>query len=341
MSRKPVVLITGAGGEIGHGLIQKLQLMGRPMITLDLVPIAGDLAGLVRQHYTGSILDKQILDRILTEYEIDLIFHLAAVLSTRGEFAPIIAHQVNVEGTLNMLEFAQHQGESHGRSVTFLYPSSIAVYGFANLQEKNRAGKVCEELYNHPITMYGCNKLYGEQLGNYYCNYYKQLAALESSMRVDFRGLRFPGLISAQTLPSGGTSDYAPEMIHAAAMGKSYDCFVRDNSKIPFMAMPDAIDSLLQLASVPRKDLSRVVYNVGAFAPSVEQMKKLIFEEFPLAQIGTKIDEKRQRIIDSWPEDVDDSAARNDWGHAPRYDLNSAFRDYLFPKIKERYHGTK
>ena len=122
------------------------------------------------------------------------MFHLAALLSTRSEFTPLSAHQVNVEGTLNLLEFAQHEAESHGNPVIFMYPSSIAVYGLPSLDEKKRVGRVSEDLYTHPTTMYGCNKLYCEQLGHYYSRFYKQLAAESASGRVDFRCVRFPGL---------------------------------------------------------------------------------------------------------------------------------------------------
>lgn len=340
MSRKPVVLITGASGEIGHGLIERLAGdPERPVITLDLSPLAPELASLVRQHYVGSILDPQLLDRILAEYEIDLVFHLAAVLSTRGEFAPVTAHKVNVEGTLAMLEFAQRQGESHGRPVTFLYPSSIAAYGLPSVAAKRQAGKVKEEQFNSPTTMYGCNKLYGELLGAYYAEHYKQLSADPVRGRVDFRGIRFPGLISAVTLPSGGTSDYAPEMIHAAADKKPYACFVRPDTRIPFMAMPDAIEALVKLALVPKEKLGRRVYNIGAFSPSAEQVREIVVGAFPGTAITTAVDAKRQGIVDSWPEDVDDSAARRDWGHAPKYDLQRAFRDYLIPTIRKRYDG--
>ncbi len=338
MSRKPVVLITGASGEIGHGLIERLAANPeRPVITLDLSPLAAELAPQVRQHYIGSILDPQLLDRILAEYEIDLIFHLAAVLSTRGEFAPVTAHKVNVEGTLAMLEFAQRQGESHGRPVVFLYPSSIAAYGLPNLAAKHQAGKVKEDQFNTPTTMYGCNKLYGELLGTYYTGHYKQLSAERVPGKVDFRGIRFPGLISAVTLPSGGTSDYAPEMIHAAAEHKPYACFVRPDTRIPFMAMPDAIEALVKLAQVGKERLSRRVYNTGAFSPSAEEIRKIVAAAFPNAAISTMVDEKRQGIVDSWPEDVDDSAARRDWGHSPRYDFEHAFRDYLIPTIRKQY----
>ena len=208
----------------------------------------------------------------------ELVFHLAALLSTRSEFTPVTAHQVNVEGTLNLLEFAQHEAESHGRPVVFIYPSSIAAYGLPDVATKARAGRVKEDEWTHPTTMYGCNKLYCEQLGHYYARHYKQLAAETASGRVDFRCVRFPGLISALTVPSGGTSDYAPEMIHAAAKGEPYACFVRPDTRIPFMAMPDGVDALLTLAAAPRDALSRTAYNVGAFNPSAEEIRDVVLD---------------------------------------------------------------
>ncbi len=332
--RKSVVLITGASGEIGHGLIARLAPGGeRAIITLDLNPLTPELAPLVRQQLVGSILDTQLLERILAEYEVDLVFHLAALLSTRCEFTPTSAHRVNVEGTMNVLEFAQKQGESHGRPVVFLYPSSIAAYGLPSREVKARAGRVKEDEYNRPVTMYGCNKLYCEQLGRYYSRHYKQLLAVPMAGHVDFRCIRFPGLISAETAPSGGTSDYAPEMLHAAARGLRYGCFVRPDTRIPFMAMPDAVDALVQLASVPRARLTQPVYNIGAFNPSAGEIRDLVVKAFPRAEVTTEVDVKRQGIVDSWPEDVDDGAARRDWGFRPRYGLEGAFAEYLIPTI--------
>jgi nucleoside-diphosphate-sugar epimerase len=245
---------------------------------------------------------------------------------------------VNVEGTLNLLEFAQQEGESHGRPVVFMYPSSIAAYGLPDLATKTRAGRVGEDEWLHPTTMYGCNKLYCEQLGAYYARHYKQLAAEPQSGRVDFRCLRFPGLISATTVPSGGTSDYAPELIHAAARGEPYECFVRPDTRIPFMAMPDAVDALIALAAVPRERLTRTAYNVRAFNPSAEEIADVAVKAFPNARISWSIDPRRQEIVDSWPADVNDEAARRDWGFSPRYDFDSAFEKYLIPRIKNR-HG--
>ena len=336
--RKPVVLITGAGGEIGHGLIAKITESGRQsVVTLDLNPLAPALARQVQREFTGSILDKPLLERILAEFEVDTVYHLAALLSTRSEFTPTTAHQVNVEGTLHLLEFSQREAESHGRPVVFVYPSSIAAYGLPDLATKTRAGRVREDDYNTPTTMYGCNKLYCEQLGRYYARHYKQLSAEPQAGRVDFRCVRFPGLISALTVPSGGTSDYAPEMIHAAAKGEPYVCFVRPDARIPFMAMPDAVEALLALAAAPKGALTRTAYNLGAFSPSAQEIYELVHAAFPAAAMSWKTDMKRQGIVDSWPADVDDSAARRDWGFAPAYDMRRAFSEYLIPTIRARY----
>jgi len=336
--RKPVVVITGAGGEIGHGLIEQLAAEGsRPIVTLDVNPLEESLGRLVEREFTGSILDRNLLERIHTEFEVDQVFHLAALLSTRSEFSPVMAHEVNVEGTLNLLEFAQHEAESHGRPVAFLYPSSIAAYGLPSLEAKAQAGRVKEHEWTHPTTMYGCNKLYCEQLGEYYARHYKQLSAESMAGRVDFRAVRFPGLISAVTAPSGGTSDYAPEMIHAAAAGKAYACFVRPDARIPFMAMPDGVEALLMLAAAPREALNQTTYNLGAFAPTADEVRQEVLKAFPDARVSFEIDTKRQGIIDSWPADVDDSAARRDWGFAPKYDFERAFQDYLIPTIRTKY----
>ena len=134
--------------------------------------------------------------------------------------------------------------------------------------------------------------------------------------------MRFPGLISAMTVPSGGTSDYAPEMIHAAANGEPYACFVRPDTRIPFMAMPDGVEALMRLAAAPRERLTRTAYNVAAFNPSAEEIRAIVARGVSRGDASTyDVDEKRQGIVDSWPADVDDSAARRDWGFSPAYDF--------------------
>ena len=334
--RTPVSLVTGAGGEIGHGLVTTMARAGRALVTIDLQPLDATLRPLVVREFVGSVMDTNLLERVLAEFEVEMVVHLAALLSTRSEFTPVAAHQVNVDGTLNLLEFAQREGESHGYPVRFLYPSSVAVFGLPDLETKRRVGPVSEEAWNTPHTMYGCNKLYCEHLGRYYARHYKQLAAQALGM-VDFRCVRFPGLISAMTTPSGGTSDYASELIHASAQGVPYACFVRPDTRIPFMAMPDAVDALARLAETPRSQLTRTAYNLTAFSPTALEMYDIVTAAFPAAAVTWRTDVKRQRIVDSWPEDMDDAAARSDWGWAPGYDLRRAFEAYLIPAIRERY----
>jgi nucleoside-diphosphate-sugar epimerase len=334
--RKRVILITGAVGEIGQALVEKLSNSeSNHLLSLDLKPLPAHLTG-ASTHVTGDILDWALLSRLVSEYEIDVIYHLAALLSTRAEFTPEMAHRVNVEGTMRLLQLAADQSERRDQPVHFIFPSSVAAFGLPDLQTKLRDSRVREWEWNSPTTMYGCNKLYCEMMGTYYSTHYHQLAARRPTM-LDFRAVRFPGLISAFTVPSGGTSDFAPEMLHAAARGKPYHCFVREDTRIPFMAMPDAVTALLKLASSPVEKLRRRVYNVTSFSPTAGEVRKLVLKAFPEAEIDFEADLKRQGIVDSWPADLDDSAARKDWGWQPAYDMERAFHDYLIPNIIERY----
>lgn len=335
---KPVVLVTGANGEIGRTLLQKLHTDGRyRVVTVDLTPLPERYRGFCLETYAGNIMDRYLLDQIAAHHEIEVVFHLAALLSTRGERDPELAHQVNVEGTLHLLRMAQNQSGRLGRPVRFLFPSSIAVYGLPSVEEKTKAGRVKEQEWNVPITMYGCNKLYCEHLGRYFTNYFRQLGALATAARLDFRSIRFPGLISAETVPTGGTSDFGPEMLHAAAQKQPYRCFVGPDAKIPFMAMPDAVTSLLHLLEADRAKLSSTVYNVSAFSVSAAEIAARVQKAFPGAKISFEPDAVRSKIVDSWPEDIDDTLARNDWGWKPAYDFDRAFDEYLLPTIRRRY----
>ncbi len=332
------ILITGANGEIGHGLIEQLSEQGGVhIVAMDLTPLEDSVRLRCHRIVTGDILDSHLLETLSTEHNFDTIYHLAALLSTRAERQPTLAHRVNVDGSLNLLEIAVTQSRLQGREIKFIYPSSIAVYGLPDIAIKKQAGKIKEYEWLAPRTMYGINKLYTEQLGRYYANYYRQLDAEPPKGQVDFRGVRFPGLISAVTLPTGGTSDFAPEMLHMAAKNRTYSCFVRQDTCIPFMAMPDAISALLKLQSSPREKLTQMIYNVGAFNPSAFEIFQIIRKAFPKSSVTFESDYRRQAIIDSWPSDVDDSAARTDWDWQPMYNLERAFSEYLVPAVKKQY----
>ena len=340
MAPRSIALITGANGEIGRSLVRALAEGGRHgIVTLDLTPIAEDTRSMCLASYAGHIMDRYLLDQIAAHHEIEIVFHLAALLSTRGERDPELAHQVNVEGTLHLMRMAQNQSARLGRAVRFVFPSSIAVYGLPSVEEKATVGRIREEQWNVPITMYGCNKLYAEHLGRYFTHHFRQLGALAQAARLDFRGLRFPGLISAETVPTGGTSDFGPEMLHAAAQGQPYSCFVGPEARIPFMAMPDAVRAMLGILEADRATLRNTVYNIGAFSVSAEDIAQRVRRAFPKAEIGYAPDAVRARIVDSWPEDVDDSRAQRDWGWTPEYGFDRAFDEYLLPEIGRRYAG--
>jgi nucleoside-diphosphate-sugar epimerase len=333
--RKKVTMITGVSGELGLALVKNLAELGKELLTLDIRPLPAEYSQF-SFHIQGDILDKSLLNRLISEYEIETIFHLAALLSTRAEFTPVAAHQVNVEGTMGLLQLAAEQSEWRGVPLKFIFPSSIAAYGMPDLETKSQFTRVREWEWNYPITMYGCNKLYCEMLGTYFSRNYRQLAA-DPPLMLDFRCLRFPGLISAFTLPSGGTSDYGPEMLHAAAKDELYSAFVRPDTQIPFMAMPDAVNALLLLSQAPKNALSRTVYNVTSFSLTANQFRGQVLKAFSGAKIDFKPDLKRQRIVDSWPADLNDNDARRDWGWKPEYNVERSFDEYLIPNILKQY----
>jgi len=333
--RDKSVLVTGACGEIGQALVQSLSERGFRIVTADLVVLPDAIKSLSAEHIQGDLVNRI---KIFYDYDFDIIFHLAASLSSKAEIATEEAHRINVEGTMQLLMLAAYKSEKLQKPVKFLFPSSIAVFGFPDRNAKQSAGRVKEEEWNTPHTMYGCNKLYCEKLGIYYSNFCGQrhLDPAPPKM-VDFRAIRFPGLVSACTMPSGGTSDYGPEMLHSAAAGRPYACFVDPGTRIPFMAMPDAIKSILLLTDAPRPGLTSQVYNIAAFSLTAAEFRQRALKAFPGAQISYKPNPRRQGIVDSWPEDVDDGLARRDWGWKPDYDADKFFDEYFLPEIKKIY----
>ncbi len=339
---KPAVLITGVEGEIGRGLLKHYASDNNyQVVTLDLTKSSNQERYPEVDFLQGNILDKDLIEQINQKYEIEMIFHLAAILSTGGEKNPIATHQVNVQGSINILELAKVQSDKQRKSVKVIFPSTIAVYGLLGAAPEERQTKTKESQFLQPITMYGMNKLYVEHLGRYFDGYFRYLDNDPSNIKIDFRSVRLPGVISAESIPGGGTSDYGPEMLHAAALGKPYGCFVKPGTRLPFMVMPDAVKALTDIALADRAGLSRKVYNVTSFSMTAEEIRQEAIALFGgEGAITYEIDEQRLRIVESWPGDVDDSAARDDWGWNPSYDQERAFKEYLSPGIRAQYENS-
>jgi nucleoside-diphosphate-sugar epimerase len=330
------VLVTGASGEMGHVLLPALRNAGWEVVALDLAAPAPELARHCLETVAASVADAGTLGELFARHHFDAVFHLAATLSSKAEKDPDFAHEINVDATVRLFRLCREDARATGRNVLFLFPSSIAVYGLPGREAKNAAGAVAEDEWLFPSGAYGIHKLHDEHLGAYYT----ARALREGEPGLDFRAIRFPGLISAETLPTGGTSDFAPEMIHAAAQGRPYPCFVSAETRIPFMTMPDAIDAFLRLANAPAQALTTRVYNIGAFNPSAEEIRREVLAHFPQARITFEPAGFRQAIVDTWPAGLDDRKARADWGHAPRHGLREAVADYLVPALLRRYATT-
>lgn len=324
----PVTLVTGSAGEIGTALVRELSKRGA-VVTTDLRAAPETPTGLL-EHFEGDILDERIWSAFSSRYRPAAVFHLAAVLSTRAESVPETAHRVNVEGAARLLRLGVQQA-TPAEPVRFLFPSSIAVYGLRSRLHKAAAGAVSEDEHLEPATLYGAQKLYIERLG----------AAMEREHPgLDFRAIRFPGLISCDTLPQGGTSDWAPELLHAAARGEPCAFFVRGDARLPFCAMPDAVRGFIALADADKAALCRTAYNLGGPSYSADEIVARVRRDFPDAEVRTTLDEARDRIVASWPGAVDDAAARRDFGWAPQHERETLFSRYLVPGIRERYART-
>ena len=315
------ILVTGATGQIGS----ELTLLLRERYGSENVVAAGHRRPpSPKLAQSGpfvklDVTDRGALEEIILEHEIEVIYHLAAVLSATGEKDPQLAWRVNMDGLYNVLEVARDRGIKQ-----VFWPSSIAVFGPRTPRENTPQDTVLS-----PTTMYGVTKVAGESL----CEYYHLRYGL------DVRGLRFPGIISSETPPGGGTTDYAVEIFYRAVEGQPYTCFVRPDTVLPMMYMPDCLKATLQLMEADPQCLRYRIYNVTALSFSAEELAREIGKHVPGFQVGYEPD-FRQEIADSWPRTIDDSAAREDWGWQPDYDLTNMVEDML-ARLKQRLAREK
>ena len=312
------ILVIGAGGQIGTVLCESL----REVYGIDHV-IAADINhpkdSVIGYFEKLDVLDAKRLSEIVEKYKITQIYHLAALLSATGEKNPLLAWRINMGGLIHVLETARNYGIKK-----IFHPSSIAAFG-GHTPKKNTPQSTILE----PETIYGITKKAGEDLGNYYFHKYG----------IDVRGIRYPGLISYQSLPGGGTTDYAVDIFYKAIDHLPFECFLEENTMLPMMYMPDAIRATLELMEAPLEKLSHhYAYNVSAFSFTPLEITKEIQKHYPEFKVTYKPD-YRQKIAESWIENIDDSVARLDWGWKPTYDLASMTEDMILNLKKRKSRG--
>ncbi len=317
-ARSPRILVTGSVGQIGSELTPALRLR----YGSQNVVAAGHRtppSPALRDAGPFEIIDcshKNSLEAVVDKYDINTIYHLAAILSAAGEKNPQAAWDVNINGLYNVLEVARER-----KLDRVFCPSSIAAFGPQTPRDNTP-----QETVLRPRTMYGVTKVAGELL----CDYYFQ------RFGVDVRGVRYPGIISSETAPGGGTTDYAVHIFYEAIKFKRYNCFLREDSVLPMMYMPDCIKATIDLMEADVSCLTRHSdYNLAAFSFSPTELVAEIHKHLPELACTYNPD-FRQKIADSWPRSIDDSAARRDWGWRPDYDLAGMVKDML-DKLGQRH----
>ena len=313
-------LVTGAIGQIGSDLTIALRKrFGEERVIATDIRMPAD----VTLRDSGpfeflDVLDEHHIIRVMQQYKIDTIYHLAAVLSAVGEARPGVAWRVNVSGLYNMLETARQY------KCALFFPSSIGAFGPSSPHDNTP-----QETIMRPETMYGVSKLTGELLCDYY---FKRFG-------VDTRGVRFPGLISHQAEPGGGTTDYAVEIFFEAIKHGRYTCYLKADTYLDMMYMPDAVKAMIDLMEAePSKLIHRNAYNISAMSFTPEQLTAEIRSHIPDFVIDYAIDPVRQKIADSWPNYMDDSAARREWGWKHEYDLPQMTRS-MIKEVSQRLGG--
>ncbi|MCB1948944.1 L-threonine 3-dehydrogenase [Nitrosomonas sp.] len=305
------ILVTGATGQIGSELVPAL----RERYGCAQVIAAGHKTkpqpGLAESgtYTTLDVTQIESIEAVVKQYQIDTIFHLAALLSAKAEEKPQLAWKVNMTGLYNVLEV------SRKNECAVFFPSSIGAFGPDTPRDNTP-----QDTLQHPNTMYGVCKVSGELL----CNYYY------TRFGVDTRGVRYPGLISYDTLPGGGTTDYAVEIFYRAIKEKKYNCFLKQGTYLDMMYMPDAVRAAIQLMETDASRLKhRNAFNITAMSFAPEELAASIQKFIPDFFMQYTVDPVRQAIADSWPCHMDDRAAREEWGWEPRYNLESMTQDMI------------
>lgn len=303
------LLVTGSYGQIGTELVGVLRdKYGGENVIATGRKKPPEILTKNGPYYRLDILDENQLQSMLVDYDIDIVIHNASVLSATAEKNPQLAYRTNVEGTYNVMEAVRILGLDQA-----LVPSSIAAFGPSTPRENTP-----NDVVTRPTSIYGVTKVFVELFGEYYKLRYN----------VNFRSLRYPGVISSEALPGGGVTDYAVAIFYEALKEKKYECFLGPDTALPMMYMPDCTKATIDLIEAPEEKLKHRTFNVTAFSFTPSELAEEIKKHIPELEVTYKPD-FRQAIADSWPMSLDDSVARDEWGWKPDYDLPAVVKDML------------
>ena len=308
---KTRILLTGASGQIGTELLKVLRKAhgDSNVVAADIQPLSDPGLRESGPFELCDVTRRDRVDEVVRRHDIGTVYHMAAILSATGEKNPQLAWNVNINGTYNILEIARE----HALARVFI-PSSIAAFGPETPREATP-----QETILRPKTMYGVTKVAGELLADYYVRRFN----------VDVRGCRFPGIISHETLPGGGTTDYAVAIFYEAVKNRRYTCFLREDTRLPMMYMPDCLKSVTDLMAADFGRLRHHAdFNLAAMSFTPAELAAEIKVHIPEFAVAYEPD-FRQAIADSWPTSIDDAAAREEWGWKPGYDLKAMVKDML------------
>ena len=327
---KKAILVTGSNGEIGSELLASMQNNPITKIAIDINEATTSYDNTI--YIKDSITNSASIKKLFGEFMITEVYHFAALLSQTAMENPQLAKEVNEEGSKLIINAAFESGNINKNFVKFFFPSSIAVYGPRKLIEAKETDII------QPTTIYGKNKLLIERYGTE-----KHEESRKNNAGIDFRSIRFPGIISPYTIPNGGTTDFAPQMLHAAAVfllknGKeTYECKISANTKLPFIGIEQAINSIIKLMDM--RDISSELrsFNIQEISLTPNQIIETIKKEFPDFNIKYNVEEKLQSVADTWPDSLNYEKAKKEWDFSTQYNYESFFMDYLIPQIKKYY----
>jgi nucleoside-diphosphate-sugar epimerase len=309
------ILIIGASGQLGSVLTKELQkIHGKKNVIASDIFLDTDFDGIFE---VIDATDLNAIKAIINKYSIKEIYHLAAILSAKGEEKPLSTWDLNIKMMLNVFEASRLNNVKK-----VFFPSSIAVFG-----DQAPLLNTPQSSFLNPATVYGISKAAGENWAQYYFTKYG----------LDIRSIRYPGIIGYQSMPGGGTTDYAVDIYHSAVKNEKFSCFLNSDTKLPMMFMSDAIRSTIELMQSPIENIKiRTSYNLAGMSFSPSEIYTEIKKSYPNFKIEYNSD-FRQKIADKWPKSIDDKKARNDWGWTPKYNLSSMTLEML-EKLKEKYN---